>query len=159
MVYFSKTAWIFGLWCGKVQKSPLGIVITWFERIFDLGVELVLRSQFFEYLREILYKHALKLLEVARPEKKGHFFLPTVNAGLLLTSLKACDWSGHISGASGSPRSLTKKLPMSPSSTAIQGGQHESKFVTFELLLHAAFVADKNWGFMLEPARMVQLGS
>ena len=27
------------------------------------------------------------------------------------------------------------------------------KNVTFELLLHAAFVADEIWGFMLEPAR------
>ena len=27
------------------------------------------------------------------------------------------------------------------------------KYVTFELLLHAAFVADDIWGFMLEPAR------
>ena len=37
---------------------------------------------------------------------------------------------------------------MSPSST--DGGQHDTKYVTFELLLHAAFVADKIWGFMLE---------
>ena len=114
---------------------------------------LVLRSQFFEYLRETLYKHALEHLEAAGPEKKGViFFLPTVNAYLLLTSLKVCDWSGHIFGASASPRSLTKKLAMSPSST-VHGGQHDTKYVTFELLMHAAFVADKIWGFMLEPAR------
>ena len=31
------------------------------------------------------------------------------NARLLLTSLKACDWSGHIFGASASPRSFNKK--------------------------------------------------
>ena len=42
---------------------------------------------------------------------------------------------------------------MSPSST-VYGGQHDTKYVTFELLLHAAFVADEIWGFMLEPARM-----
>ena len=36
---------------------------------------LVLRSQFFEYLRETLYKHALEHLEAARSEKKMvHFF-------------------------------------------------------------------------------------
>ena len=29
------------------------------------------------------------------------------------------------------------------------------KFVKFELLLHAAFVADEVWGFMLEPARSI----
>ena len=42
---------------------------------------LVLRGQFFECLRETLYKHALEHLEAARPEKKWViFFLPTVNA-------------------------------------------------------------------------------
>ena len=40
---------------------------------------------------------------------------------------------------------------MSPSST-VHGGQHDTKNVTLELLLHAAFVADEIWGFMLEPA-------
>ena len=42
---------------------------------------------------------------------------------------------------------------MPPSSTAVHGGQHGTKNVTFELLLPAAFVADEIWGFMLEPAR------
>ena len=114
---------------------------------FDLV--LVLRSQFFDFLRETLYKHALEHLEAAG--------LPTVNAYLLLTSLKVCDWSGHIFGASASPRSLTKKLAMSPSST-VHGGQHDTKYVTFELLMHAAFVADEIWGFMPEPAR-IQIGN
>ena len=45
--------------------------------MFDLSVKfdiiLALRSQFFECLRETLYKHALEQLEAARPEKKGHF--------------------------------------------------------------------------------------
>ena len=79
------------------------------------------------------------------------FFLPAVNAYLLLTSLKVCDWSGHVFGASASLRSFTKKH-MSPSST-VHGDQHDTKYVTFELLMHAAFVADEIWGFMLEPAR------
>ena len=113
-----------------------------------LGVKfdfiLVLRSQFFEFLRETLYKHALEHLEAAG--------LPTVNAHLLLTSLKVCDWSGHIFGASASPRSLTKKLAMSPSST-VHGGQDDTEVVTFVLLSHEAFVADKIWGFTLERAR------
>ena len=83
------------------------------------------------------------------------FFLPTtaVNAYLLLTSLKVCDWPGHIFGASASPSSLTKKMAMSPSST-VHDGQHDTKYVTFELLMHAAFVADEIWGVMPEPARM-----
>ena len=37
---------------------------------------------------------------------------------------------------------------MSPSST-VHGGQHHTTFVTFELLLHAAFVADEIWGVNL----------
>ena len=41
----------------NLQKSQLRLVITWFQCRFDLGVKydflLVLRSQFFEYLREI----------------------------------------------------------------------------------------------------------
>ena len=41
---------------------------------------------------------------------------------------------------------------MSPSST-VHDGQHDTKYVTFELLLHAAFVAEEIWGDMLEPAR------
>ena len=107
---------------------------------FDLL--LVLRSQFFDFLRETFYKHALEHLEAAGPEKKmGHFFvLPTVNAYQYLTSLKVCDWSEHIFGAGVGPRSLTKKMNMSPSS-AVHGCQHDTKYVAFELLLHAAFVA------------------
>ena len=74
----------------------------------------------------------------------------------LLTSLKACDWSGHIFGASASPRSLTKKLAMSPSCTAVvHGGQHlMPKHVTFKMRLRAAFVGDEIWGDMLEPTRI-----
>ena len=34
---------------------------------------LVLRSQFFEYLGETLYKHALEHLEAVRPEKNGKY--------------------------------------------------------------------------------------
>ena len=42
---------------------------------------------------------------------------------------------------------------MPPSST-VHGGQHDTNYhVTFELLLHAAFVTDEIWGYMLEPAR------
>ena len=95
---------------------------------------LVLCSQFFECLRETLFKHALERLDAAGPEKQmDHFLLPTVNAYLLLPSLKVCDWSGHIFSTSASPRLLT------PSST-VYGGQHDTKYVTFELLMHAAFI-------------------
>ena len=60
----------------------------------------------------------------------SYFFLPTANAYQYLTSLKVCDWSGHIFGASASPRFSTKKLAMLPSSTD-HGGQHDIKYVTF----------------------------
>ena len=38
-----------------------------------------------------------------------------------------------------------QKKAMSPFST-IHGGQHDTKYLTFELLMHAAFVADEIWG-------------
>ena len=77
------------------------------------GVELdwilVLRSQFFENLREPFYKHALEYLEAARLETKWvKEKVPTVNFWLILTSVKACDWSGHIFDASAIPGSFTK---------------------------------------------------
>ena len=46
-------------------------------------------------------------------------------------------------------------MAMSPSST-VHGGQHDTKYATFELLMHTAFVADEIWGFMLEPARTLR---
>ena len=54
---------------------------------FDLV--LVLRSQFFEYLREALYKHALEHLEAGLILKKKvpFFFLPTVNECLTTIDL------------------------------------------------------------------------
>ena len=42
---------------------------------------------------------------------------------------------------------------MSPCST-VHGSQHDNKYVTFEVLMHAAFVVDEIWGFVPEPARM-----
>ena len=131
-VYLSKTV--------KHKNHGLAFQLLGFSIYSILGVKfdlaLLLRSQFFDFLRETLYKHALEHLEAAG--------LPTVNAYLLLTSLKVCDWSGHIFGASASPRSLTKKLAMSPSST-VHGGQYDAKYVAFEYLLHAAFAAAEIW--------------
>ena len=42
-------------------------------------------------------------------------------------------------------------MAMSSSST-VHGSQHDTKYVTFALLMHAAFVPDEIWG-MPEPAR------
>ena len=74
---------------------------------------------------------------------------------LLLTYLKVCDWSGQIFGASANPRSFNKKKKATSPSSTIHGGQHDTKYATFELLTHAAFVADEIWGFMHEPARSI----
>ena len=75
-------------------------------RALKFDLILVLRSQLFEYLRKTLYEDTLEHLEAVRSRKKNKtfFLLPTVNAWILLTSLKACDWSAHIFGASASPR-------------------------------------------------------
>ena len=62
---------------------------------------LVLRSQFFEYMRQLLYKHALEHLEVARIEKKGNFSSSYGKCLTINTTLKACVWSAHIFGACG----------------------------------------------------------
>ena len=65
------------------------------------------------------------------------FFL-AVDAHLLLISLKVCDWSGHIFGAS------PVLVPHHDSGyLTVHVGEHDTKYVTFELLMHAAFVADE----------------
>ena len=46
-----------------------------------MDLVLVLRSQFFDFLRETLYKHALEHLEAAGPKKKIIFF-SSYNKGL-----------------------------------------------------------------------------
>ena len=105
---------------------------------------MVLRSQFFEYLRETLYRHALEHLEAARSEKKLIIFLFLPKRPIIIYCFEGPWWSGHIFDASTSPRSFKKKLAMSPSST-VHGGQYDTKYVTVELILHAAFVADEIW--------------
>ena len=61
-----------------------------------------------------------------------------------MTISKASGRWGHVFTTSASPinRFSIKKLAMSPSST-VHGGEHESKYVAIELLLHAVFVADE----------------
>ena len=38
------------------------------------GLTLVLRIQFFDFMRETLYEHALEHLKAGGPEKMGRFF-------------------------------------------------------------------------------------
>ena len=138
-----------------VKCKNLGLALLGFSVYSILGVKfdliLVLRSRFVEYLRETLYKHALEHLEAARSEKQRFFFSSYGKLLTIIGLLKACDWSGHIFGASASPRSFTKKRPMSPSSI-VHGGQHDTKYVTLDLLLQAAFVADEIWSNFFEAA-------
>ena len=62
----------------KCKNHGLASKLLGFSVYSVLGIKvdliLVLRGQFFEYLRETLYKHVLGHLEVARPEEKGRFF-------------------------------------------------------------------------------------
>ena len=69
---------------GKCQNHDLATSLLGFGIYSISGVKfdlkLVLHTQFFEHLREPLYKHALEHLEAARPEENGNLvFLPTVN--------------------------------------------------------------------------------
>ena len=66
---------------------------------FDL-ILWVLRSQFFDFLRQTLCRHALGTWKRLVQKKKGHFFSSyssRLNAHQLtsMTSSKVCDWSGH----------------------------------------------------------------
>ena len=80
--HLSTTVWTFGLLCGKVQRSRLRLVITWFQGRSMSDLMLVLRCQFFlEYLHERLYKYALEYLEASHSENTLaqvviFFFLP-----------------------------------------------------------------------------------
>ena len=59
-----------------------------------------------------------------------------------------------------SPSSLKKTgYVCHPFFATVHGGQHDTKFVTFELLLYAAFVSDEIFflGYMIEPARRAEV--
>ena len=56
---------------------------------------------------ELGTKHALDniiLLKRLIQKNIGNFLPPTVNNGLILTSLVVCDWSGYIFGGSARPK-------------------------------------------------------
>ena len=134
----------------NLQKLRLRIESTWFHCRLDFGRYTWLDIGPTQSVLRIFAQNFVQTCLGApgngsfwkKMRKKG--FLATETPDYFFTSLKACDWSGHLFGASASPRSSTKKLAMSPSST-VGGGQRDTKYVTFELLLHEAFVA--NLGF------------
>ena len=79
-------------------------------------------------------RHALDILEPAHSGKKGEKKSYSYgNSWPLPTSLKARGWFGHIFATSASPINGTspKKMAMIRSS-AVHGGQYETKYVTFE---------------------------
>ena len=106
---------------------------------------LALRSQMFAYLRETLYRHALEYLQSARSEKKKKKILgkrltiPCIDhfEGMWLVDMFST--LAPVLGPS-QPKPAT-----SPSYAVYYGGQYGTKYVTFESLLHAAFVADEMW--------------
>ena len=112
---------------------------------------LVLRSQIFEYLRETISKHDLEHREriVQNNDGKNIFLRKRLTTS---TSLESCDLSGHIFGASVSLKCPHKKnwlshpLPLFMAASMMPNMWHSSD-------LHAAFVGDKIWGDVLEPAR------
>ena len=55
---------------GLASYIPGAVFCVYFTLGVQIDLILVLRSQFFEYLREPLYQQALEHLEAARPEKK-----------------------------------------------------------------------------------------
>ena len=66
------------------------------------------------------------------------------SAEAIVISLRsACVWPGHIFTAGASPRSLPRKLAMSPSSTAIHGDDRDTIYGAFEQVLQTAFFRDK----------------
>ena len=79
---------------------------------FNFDLILVQRTQSVLRIFALSFvQTCLEQLEAARSEKKmcHFFFLAKVNAWLLLTSLKACDWPKHIFGASASPTKVLNK--------------------------------------------------
>ena len=60
----------------------------------------------------------------------------------------------HYSSSASSASGTKKNVAVPPFST-VHGGQYDTKYVRFEQLFHAAFVANTFWGDNLEPARKV----
>ena len=124
----------------KRKDHGLASELLGFSVFLILGVKndviRVLSGQVLEYMREPLCKHASGHMEAGRLD---FFFLPTVSALLLLTSLKACDWSGHTPSAPTPVLSPSRKNGYCKSlSSAVHCGQHDTKYVTLKLRLHAA---------------------
>ena len=89
---------------------------------------LALRSQIFEYLRETFVGVSWVTCNRLVQKKKWEicFCFPTETPGHYRRFMKDCGRLGHVFAVSASPRSWTKKVAMSPSST-VHGGQYDTK--------------------------------
>ena len=104
-----------------------------FHLIFNIG-----RSDL-RILRGAFYgQTALKYLQSPRSEKKRKKKKSYGNARLFLAFLMACGWWGHVFATSANPRSGKKKVVISPSFT-VRGGEYDTKCVTIEWMVQAAF--------------------
>lgn len=164
MVHFWKTEWTFGPSCGKRANSGVASELLFFSIKSISGVQLWLRTDHTQYHVWIFAWNFIKTC--LKPPARDSFRkkwrkiknLTKINARLLLTSSKACDYSSHIFGERASPRSLKTKLAMAPSfrySWRSVWYYSSTKYVMFELLLHAAFGTDEIWDDIPEPARRI----
>ena len=142
-----------------MQLLRLRVVITWLQCRFDFGRYIWLNISPTQSVLRIFARNFVQAC-LGVPESDsfrkngGREMFPSYgNAWLLLTFLKACDWSGHIFGASA--RSFTQKNRLCHPLSTVHDRRHDARYVTFELLLHAAFAVDETWGDMLEPARTI----
>ena len=101
---------------------------------------LTRHSQIFEYARETFCRRFLGYLELTVSKTKNGFLLEKH-----LTTIDLLEGLWSVGGTFSPPAPVLgpeqKKVAMSSSST-VHGGQYDAKYVTFEYLLHAAFVAD-----------------
>ena len=97
------------------------------------------------FLREKLYRHALEYLKPDRSEKQNVYFFAsreTPQSGIH-DVLKACGWRGHNSANSASIKTPNQNMAMSRSS-AVHGGQYDTKCVVFAEILDFSIVRENN---------------
>ena len=86
----------------------MGVNLTWYWSYTQSVLRIVTMRNFVQTCRGAPGSDSSRK-KMTRKRNGSFFVLPTVSAGLLLTSLKACDWSEHIFGACASLSSWTKK--------------------------------------------------
>ena len=125
--HLSTTVWTFGLLCGKVQRSRLRLVITWFQGRFDFRLNVsptlsVLLGIFARTFVQICLgvPGSVSFRKYARTS--CDFFLPTVNAWLLRPLRRPVIGRDIFSALAPVLGPWQKKLAMSPT-FIVHGGQ------------------------------------